>query len=77
MQRKTEKFTIFGGIRIISVKILQENMQFLTEILELVEGLNKQYGFESLTMGEATKTAFQLNEEKTYEKIRPQSHYEM
>ena len=58
-------------------KDIEENMQFLTEILKLVARLNKQYGFESLTMGEATKMAFQLNEEKTYEKIRPQSHYEM
>ena len=66
-----------GGIRITSVRDIAENMQFLTEILELVASLNKQYGFESLTMGEATKIAFQLNEEKTYEKIRPQSHYEM
>ena len=58
-------------------KDIEENMRFLTEILTLVARLNKQYGFESLTMGEATKMAFQLNEEKTYEKIRPQSHYEM
>jgi peptidoglycan/xylan/chitin deacetylase (PgdA/CDA1 family) len=49
-------------------KDIAENMQFLTDILELVVSLNKQYGFESLTMGEATKIAFQLNEEKTYEK---------
>ena len=52
-------------------------MQFLSEILTLVERLNKEYGFESLTMGEATKIALQFNEDKTYEKIRPQSHYEM
>lgn len=58
-------------------KDIEENMQFLTQILELVAELNQTYNFKSLTMGEATELALQLNKEKTYEKIRPQSHWEM
>lgn len=49
-------------------KDIDENMLFLTQILELVMQLNKAYGFESLTMGEATTVSLQLNEEKVYEK---------
>ena len=49
-------------------KDIDENMLFLTEILKLVADLNMQYGFESLTMGEATRLSIQLNEEKLYGK---------
>lgn len=58
-------------------KDIDRNIQFLTQVLELVVKLDNEYGFRSLTMEEAAKLAMQLNEEKTYEKIRPQSHYEM
>ena len=52
-------------------KDTEENMQFLKQILELVARLNKEYDFESLTMGEATNLALQLKEEKAYEKTPP------
>lgn len=54
-------------------KDVDENMLFLTRILELVEKLNKEYGFESLTMEEAARLSMQLEEEIVYGKIKPQS----
>lgn len=58
-------------------KDIEENMQFLTRVLELVAELHTTHNFKSLTMGEATKLALRLNQEKSYEKIIPQSHCEM
>ena len=52
-------------------KDIDENILFLTKILELVAELKVTHGFESLTMGEATNLALQLNEEKAYEKTTP------
>lgn len=58
-------------------KDIEENMRFLKEIIELVAELKEKYNFESLTMEEAAQLAKQLNTEKAFGKITPQSHYEM
>ena len=43
-------------------KNIEENLQFLTEILHLVEKLRNEYGFESLTMAEASSLALQVKD---------------
>lgn len=58
-------------------KDIDENMHFLTQILNLVEQLNEDYGFKSLTMTEAANIALQIQEEKVHEKVRPQSYFEL
>ena len=58
-------------------KDIDENILFLTKILKLVAKLNKEHGFKSLTMEEATTSALELNKENVCEKITPQSHYEL
>ena len=42
-------------------KNIDENNQFLTEILCLVAKLRKEYGFESLNMAEASALVLKLN----------------
>lgn len=45
-------------------KNIEENIQFLTEILELVSKLRDEYGFDSLSMGEASALVLKLNDEQ-------------
>ena len=45
-------------------KNTDENLQFLTEILELAVTLRNDYGFKSLNMGEASSYVLGMNEER-------------
>ncbi|WP_408020208.1 polysaccharide deacetylase family protein [Sporosarcina koreensis] len=42
-------------------KDIEENIQFLTEILQLVSKLRSEYDFESLSMGEASALVLKMN----------------
>ncbi|MCG7345449.1 polysaccharide deacetylase family protein [Sporosarcina sp. ACRSL] len=49
-------------------KDIDENIQFLTEILQLVSKLRSEYGFESLSMAEASDIVLKMNRCHPHEK---------
>ena len=71
--KKNEVFHLWWHPHNFGIDI-DKNIDFLREILKFSAELKREYGFKSLTMGEASTLVLELNENKAFEEIEQKSH---